>query len=130
MKGNPGKCHLILSANVKTILTIHIGNNYRNNCICKNPANIYLLKVNNRNTGKRCEIGSKVTKNTRERRPIFPGKYLRWSLFLIKLQAFRPETIIKRLQHRYLPVNIGRRSGVFIVLEYYLSIDGIYDSKY
>ena len=31
------------------------------------PANIYLLKVNNNNTVKRCEICSKVTMNTRER---------------------------------------------------------------
>ena len=34
---------------------------------CKCPANIYLLKVNNRNTGKRCEICSKLTKKTLER---------------------------------------------------------------
>ena len=30
------------------------------NAICIS-ANIYLLKVNNRNTGKRCEIRSKLT---------------------------------------------------------------------
>ena len=33
------------------------------------PANIYLFKVNNRNTRKRCEIGSKLTTKTPERRP-------------------------------------------------------------
>ena len=32
------------------------------------PANIYLLKVNNRNTRKRCEICSKFTLKTPERR--------------------------------------------------------------
>ena len=32
------------------------------------PANIYLFKVNNRNTGKRCEICSKLTIKTPERR--------------------------------------------------------------
>ena len=32
------------------------------------PAGIYLLKVNNRNTGKRCKICSKLTIKTRERR--------------------------------------------------------------
>ena len=32
------------------------------------PAGIYLLKVNNRNTRTRCEIGSKLTINTPERR--------------------------------------------------------------
>ena len=33
-----------------------------------NPAGIYLLKVNNRNTRARCEICSKLTINTPERR--------------------------------------------------------------
>ena len=32
------------------------------------PANIYLFKVNNRNTRKRCEICLKLTIKTRERR--------------------------------------------------------------
>ena len=32
------------------------------------PASIYLLKVNHRNTGKRCEICSKLTLKTPERR--------------------------------------------------------------
>ena len=32
------------------------------------PAGIYLLKVNNRNTGTRCEICPKLTINTPERR--------------------------------------------------------------
>ena len=32
------------------------------------PANIYLCKVNNRNTKKRCEICSKLTIKTPERR--------------------------------------------------------------
>ena len=32
------------------------------------PANIYLFKVNNRNTRKRCEICSKLTIKTPERR--------------------------------------------------------------
>ena len=34
----------------------------------KFPAGIYLLKVNNRNTRTRCEICSKLTINTPERR--------------------------------------------------------------
>ena len=29
--------------------------------VMNNPANVYLFKVNNRNTRKRCEIGSKLT---------------------------------------------------------------------
>ena len=33
-----------------------------------NPANIYLFKVNNRNTRKRCEIYTKLTMKTLERR--------------------------------------------------------------
>ena len=32
------------------------------------PANIYLLRVNNRNTRKKCEICSKLTINTPEQR--------------------------------------------------------------
>ena len=36
-------------------------------CI-NNPAGIYLLKVNNRNTRTRCEICSKLTIKTPERR--------------------------------------------------------------
>ena len=35
---------------------------------CLSPAGIYLLKVNNRNTRARCEICSKLTINTPERR--------------------------------------------------------------
>ena len=27
---------------------------------------------------------------------IFKGKHLRWSLLLVNLQAFRPETLLKR----------------------------------
>ena len=36
--------------------------------ILDNPAGIYLLKVNNRNTRARCEICSKLTIKTPERR--------------------------------------------------------------
>ena len=36
--------------------------------ICKLPAGIYLLKVNNRNTRTRCEICSKLTIKKPERR--------------------------------------------------------------
>ena len=40
------------------------------NWLCENsiPASIYLFKVNNRNTRKRCEICSKLTIKTPERR--------------------------------------------------------------
>ena len=34
-----------------------------------NPANIYLFKVNDGNSGKRCEIYSKLTIKMPERRP-------------------------------------------------------------
>ena len=37
-------------------------------CISNKPANIYLFKVNNRNTRKKCEICSKLTIKTPERR--------------------------------------------------------------
>ena len=35
--------------------------------VMNNPANVYLFKVNNRNTRKRCEIGSKLTIKISER---------------------------------------------------------------
>ena len=39
---------------------------------------------------------------------IFTGKQQRWSPFVIKLEALRPETLLKkRLQHRCFPVNIS-----------------------
>ena len=53
------------------------------------PKKIYLSKVNNRNIRKRCETCSKLTNKTPERR-------LCWSLFLMRLQAFRPATLLKR----------------------------------
>ena len=43
---------------------------------------------------------------------IFTGKNLCWSHFLITLQTIKPVTLLKkRLQHRYIPVNIARISG-------------------
>ena len=36
---------------------------------------------------------------------VFRGKHQRWSLFMIKLQTWRPA---KRLQHRRFPVNIAK----------------------
>ena len=49
------------------------------------------------------EIG--VLKNV----AIFTGKHLCWSLFLMKLQAFKAYNFIKkRLQHTCFPVNIGK----------------------
>ena len=36
---------------------------------------------------------------------IFTRKHLSWSLFLPKLQAFRPATLLNRLQHGCFPVN-------------------------
>ena len=31
---------------------------------------------------------------------IFEGKYLRWSVFLIKFQSFRPATLLKRSSNK------------------------------
>ena len=42
--------------------------NYSEQLYGINPAGIYLLKVNNRNTRTRCEICSKITIKTPERR--------------------------------------------------------------
>ena len=47
---------------------------------------------------RRCSVKKGVLKNFAN----FKGKHLCWSLFLIKLQAFRSATLIKkRLQHRH-----------------------------
>ena len=43
-----------------------------------------------------------------EKSTIFTGKHLHWSLFLIKLQAWRPATLVKRLQHMCFSVNIAK----------------------
>ena len=56
---------------------------------------------------------------------IFTGKHLYWSLFLIKMQALRPATLFKRLQHRCLLVNMAKflLTAFFIEhLRWYLSI--------
>ena len=37
----------------------------------------------------------------------FTGKHLRWSMFLIKFQAFRPGILLKRSLSRCFPVNFG-----------------------
>ena len=42
----------------------------------KDPANIYLFKVNNRNTRKTCEICSKLTLKTPERRQWHSGLFI------------------------------------------------------
>ena len=39
---------------------------------------------------------------------IFTGKYLCWSLFFNKMQAFSRNFIKKKLQHRCFPVNIAK----------------------
>ena len=39
------------------------------------PTNIYLVKVNNRNTKKKCEICSKLTIKTPERYGVFLGDF-------------------------------------------------------
>ena len=54
------------------------------------PANIYLFKVKNRNTRKRCEISSKLTVKRPER-------------------LLRPATLLKtRLWYRCFPVNFAK----------------------
>ena len=65
-----------------------------------NPAKIYLFKVNNRNIRKRCEIRSKLTTKTTERRGVFIINFEHNSyIFLVFLLL-----ILNR-----------RRSGVFVV---------------
>ena len=61
--GNNEKCIILSCHSTSQIVWKHffpIKENY--------PANVYLLKVNNRNTIKKCEIYSKLTIKTLERR--------------------------------------------------------------
>ena len=54
------------------------------NCGCNlNPINIYLFKFNNRNTRRRCDICSKLTIKTPERRP-----WRRFGVLLLILNKF------------------------------------------
>ena len=72
----------INTSNLKIIPT-----NPRNNSIpyshytCTYPANIYLFKVNNRNTRKRCKISSKLTTKTSERR-----QWRRFGVFIVNFE--------------------------------------------
>ena len=50
-----------------------------------NPAEIYLLKVNNRNPRTRCEVSSKLTIKTPERRP---SEQRQWCLSSILIANF------------------------------------------
>ena len=52
------------------------------------PANIYLLKTNNRNTRKRCEICSKLTIKTPESRQCGRGVVL--VFFIVNFQHITP----------------------------------------
>ena len=56
---------------------------------------------------------------------IFTERHLCWSLFLIKLQAWKPTTLSKRLQHRCFPVNIAKllRTAFFIEQLRWLLLD-------
>ena len=59
----------------------------------------------------------------------FSRKYLCWSLFLIKLHAFRPSSFIKKiLQHRCFPVNFLKclRTSFFIEHLWWLLLHILY----
>ena len=54
-----------------TVQQVHLALKIKSNekiYLKKYPANIYLFKVNNENTRKRCEIGAKLTIKTPEGR--------------------------------------------------------------
>ena len=51
----------------------------------KFPANVYLLKVNNRSTRKRCEICSKLTIKTPERHDEVTGQISSQLVFTLKV---------------------------------------------
>ena len=58
-----------------------------------------------RSSHQRCSVKRGVLKNFAK----FTGKHMCWSLCLIKLQTWRPATLLKmRLQHRCFPVKIAK----------------------
>ena len=57
--------------------------------------------INYRNTNRRCSPKKAIFKNV----AMFTGKQLYWSLFLT---TFFNNFIKRKLQHRYLPVNIAK----------------------
>ena len=87
---NPGKCFYMLvgshaqtdyislndietkSSRNETLLGVILDNSlefdFQIKSLCRNPAVNYIFKVNNRNTRTRCEICSKLTKETPEQR--------------------------------------------------------------
>ena len=62
-------------------MTTFQSNNFTVEQFCKKgiPCNIYLFKVSNRNTRKSCEICSKLTLKTPERRPCIMHNVWKWS---------------------------------------------------
>ena len=60
-----------------------------------------LAQTTYRSRHRKCSVKKCVLKNF----AIFTGKNMYWSLSLIKLQAFSPETLLERLQRRCFPVN-------------------------
>ena len=62
-------------------ITKHICGKIHGDSISHNPANIYLFKFNNRNTGKKCEICSELTVKTPERR-----QWRRFGIFIFNFE--------------------------------------------
>ena len=59
---------------------------------CKIFTKLVPLQTPSRSSHRRCSVKKGVLKNLRN----FTGKHLYWSLFLIKLQTFRPATLLRR----------------------------------
>ena len=59
---------------------------------CKIFTKLVPSQTPSRSSHRRCSVEKGVLKNLRN----FTGKHLCWSLFLIKLQTFRPATLLRR----------------------------------
>ena len=77
------------------------------------PANIYLLKVNNRNTRKRCETCSKLTIKTPER-----DKWRRSGVFIVNFEHIS-KLFLVFLFSVPIPRHESRLSHVNIFLRHY-----------
>ena len=77
------------------------------------PCNSELLKHSKRSLSQMFfKIGS--LKNF----PIFTGKHLRWGLFLIKMQAFRPATFLRRDVNTGVSVDIAKSLKTAFFIEH------------
>ena len=104
-----GKCHFMCLGNKTENETFLFNNNLMANSNKQNTAGVTTdgkinFKVTQMNYIKKLPV--LLQKAFLKNFTIFEGKHLYWSLFLIKLQAFRPANLLKR----------NSNTGVFLLI--------------